>query len=143
MPLVQAFIASKMSMACHNGAVRDIRLACMEIVPSAFNSEEGPITPGSIEFIPSAVPAVGRITADVMLVIEAYDFADRKANLDERCEQIKQALDKLFPDYSFAVWGKLVCAGWATSNADADFDGDMSMEAAIQRASRAIKSTVI
>ncbi len=140
MPLVQAFVASRVNMTCRNGAVRDIGLACLEVVPSAFNSEEGALTPGSIEFIPFAVPSVGHMTADVVLVIEAYDFADRKANLDERCEQIKQALEELFPDYSFAVWGKLVCAGWATNSTDADFDGDMSMEAAIQRASRAIKS---
>lgn len=47
---------------------------------------------------------------------------------------VKDALQQLFPGCGFAVWSKLVIAGWARDNSDPGFDGDMSMEAAVERA---------
>lgn len=109
--------------------------ACSEIVPAAFNSPQGRLSPGSIEFL-------GLITdkdCDVMSVdtfveIEAFDYPDRATNLDERCSAVRQALKELFPNHTFAVWGKLVKAGWSSDSSDPEFTGDMSMEAALERA---------
>jgi hypothetical protein len=106
--------------------------ACRHIVPAALNSDEGRLTPGSIEFDPRRVESEGILTVDVLIDIEAYHYRDRE-NLEERAENIKRALKVIFPDLTFAVWLKLVKAGWASDSVDPEFDGDMSMEAAIER----------
>jgi hypothetical protein len=107
---------------------------CWEIIPAAMTSAMGPLTPGSIQFIGDATSAMA-MTTDVVLEVEAYDFSDRH-NLDDRAEDIRMALRYLFPDLTFAIWVKLVRAGYASYALDPDFDGDMSMPAAIARAKR-------
>lgn len=106
--------------------------ACREIVPAGLWSEMGQLTPGSIEFI-AYRSSSNHLTVDVFVEIEAFAYEDRN-NLDERAENIRAALKKLFPQLTFAVWPKLVNAGWAADSTDPEFDGDMSMEAAIARA---------
>lgn len=116
----------------------DLFEACREVVPAGLNSPMGPLTPGSIEFDASTSGRHKYLTVDVFLEIEAFSFEDRK-NLDERAELIKVALKELFPGVTFAVWPKLVKAGWASDSTDPEFDGDMSMPAAIERARDKIK----
>ncbi len=111
-------------------------LACREIVPAGFNSPMGQLTPGSIVFISNPTDPEG-LTVDFFVEIEAFRYQDRE-NLDERAEAIKAALREVFPDVTFAVWAKLVTAGWASDSIDPEFDGDMSMEAAIKRAQHAL-----
>lgn len=132
MPLVRAYISSSYHPEVLEKLTGRLRTVCGEIVPAAFNSEQGPLTPGSIEFVPQRVSSAG-LTVDVLLDIEAFDYPDR-ANIDERCAAIKSALRELFGRYTFAVWGKLVKSGWASDSGDPEFDGDMSMPAAIERA---------
>jgi hypothetical protein len=112
----------------------DLYNACYEVVPAAFNSEQGPLTPGSIEFFARPLGAGDEISTSAFVEIEAYDYEDRRANLDQRAVMVKDALQQLFPGCGFAVWSKLVIAGWARDNSDPGFDGDMSMEAAVERA---------
>jgi hypothetical protein len=139
MPLVRAYIRSshRRELLVLAGAdLRALRAVCDEIVPAAFNSEQGPLMPGSIEFVLQHV-SLASLTIDVLLDIEAFDYPDR-ANIDERCAAIKSALREVFGRYTFAVWGKLVKAGWASDSSDPEFNDDMSMPAAIERARIAI-----
>lgn len=117
-----------------------LRLACEQIVPAAFNcSGDGRLTPGSIRFFCSTFTAQDEVPVDVFVDIEAYDFPERADNLDARTNNVMFALKELFPDLSFDIWPKLVKAGWATDVPDPDFEGDLSMEAAMDRA-RAVLS---
>lgn len=127
MPLVRIY---------HVPSLRGVDLynACYEVVPAAFNSEQGPLTPGSIEFFARSLGVGDEISTAAFVEIEAYDYEDRRTNLNERAAMVKDALQQIFPGFGFAVWSKLVIAGWARDNGDPDFDGDMSMEAAIRRA---------
>ncbi len=114
-------------------------VACREIVPAGFNSPMGPLTPGSIKFCADPVTNPRHIVDDAFLDIEAFDFEDRR-DLDDRAKAIKGALKECFPGCTFAIWPKLVTAGWSSDSTDPDFDGDMSMNAAIERAKLAIKA---
>lgn len=134
MPLVRA--SAKTIPGLH---LNSLGVALQEIVPAAFNSLEGRLTPGSIEFFGNFVPSNGvRMSTDVFIDIEAMRFDDRQANLDERTELVKSAMNNLFPRLTFAVWPKLVIAGWASDIPDPEFFGNMSMDAAMQRASEAL-----
>ena len=130
MPLTRALLDP-------NAKIReyDLYWALYEIIPAGFHCDEGRLTPGSIEFIPHRVSGSQWLTVDVVLDIEAFPYKERE-NLDERAKNIKTALKGLFPGVTFAVWPKLVNAGWASDSSDPDFDGDMSMPAAIERAKR-------
>lgn len=112
--------------------------ACEEIIPAGLNSKQGPLTPGSIEFIPTTVES--GLNINVVIDIEAYfyedrlaDLSERYATIEERAEAMKNAFNAIFPDVTFAVFPKLVTAGWSSDTTDSDFDGDMSMDAAIER----------
>lgn len=113
--------------------INDLRDACMEIVPAAFNSEKGHLTPGSIEFIADPMGLHDHLTVDVLLELEAFHYNDRE-DMGDRCDFVRYALKELFPDFSCAVWGKLVTAGWSSPSSDPKFDGDMSRSAALERA---------
>lgn len=115
----------------------ELFIALREVVPAAFNSEEGPLTPGSIEFVPGRVEQSRFLTVACFIEVEALYYKDRE-NLDERAEAVRAAMKELFPWATFAVWPKLVTAGWASDSTDPEFDGDMSMEAAIDRAGDAL-----
>lgn len=127
MPLVRIY---------HVPSLRGVDLynACFEVVPAAFNSKQGPLTPGSIEFLARPLGVGDEISTSAFVEIEAYDFEDRRTNIDDRAALVKDALQLIFPGFSFAVWPKMVIAGWARDEEDPEFDGDMSMEAAIERA---------
>lgn len=121
----------------HSGLLLAFGQVLSELVPAALNSDMGRLTPGSIVYIGSSETNYGTdsfLTVDAFIEIESYDYQDRKANIDERCEHIRKAMEQLFPGYTFAVWGKLVTAGWSREASDPDFEGDMSMGAAIVRA---------
>jgi len=135
MPLVRAHFDKEKTEPREFGQM--LFWALREIVPSAFNSDQGPLTPGSIQFIEIDTPSYG-LNVDAFVEVEAYFYEDRDNNLDVRCQLIKEALNQLFPDYTFAIWPKLVRAGYASDVSDPEFDGDMSMEAAIQRAAAAL-----
>jgi hypothetical protein len=143
MPLVRAYVAidpmdtSLKYLKSVDALIGKLFCACREIVPAAFNSPQGQLTPGSIEFIPQTTPGQG-MNVDVLLDIEAFDYNDRAANIDDRAEDIREALCDLFLGQSFAIWAKLVKAGWASDGTDPSFSGDMSMEAAINRAYQAL-----
>ena len=63
------------------------------------------------------------------------DFAAIRDIGDAReSEAIKNALNELFPNATFAIWLKLVNAGWASDVHDPDIDVDMSLAAASERA---------
>ncbi len=111
-------------------------VVCCQVVPSGFNSKMGRLTPGSIQYIPQETARQG-LTVDVLLEIEAFSYEDRQ-NLDERARAIKAALKELFPDKTFAIWPKLVNAGWASDSTDPEFDGDMLMSQAVWRARQAL-----
>lgn len=136
MPLVQTrFVPGKIT-------ADELFVVCREIVPAGMHSPMGPLTPGSIEFCADPVSNPSHITVDAFLDIEAFDYEDRR-NLDERANNIRLGLRHLFGGRNFAVWPKLVTAGWSSDSTDPDFDGDMSMEAAIERAKQAIKAGLL
>lgn len=145
MPLVRAYIAvdkkgDELTVGLEEDEVAEkLFVACSEVVPAGMNSPEGPLTPGSIEYFPHFSSSRGMGTS-VFVEIEAFPYKDRE-NLDDRAETIKEALNEIFPGLTFAVWPKLVRAGWSSDHSDPDFDGDMSMEAAIQRALSALTPT--
>lgn len=108
-----------------------LQYACEEIVPAGLNSKQGPLTPGSIEFIPKIVEH--GLTSEVVIDIEAYDYGDRAENIEDRAALMKLGFNTIFPDVTFAVFPKLVKAGWSSDTEDPEFDGEMSLEAAIAR----------
>lgn len=114
--------------------VDNLRIACSELVPAAFHSKEGQLSPGSIEFFALPSEPHDGMHCDVFVAVEAYYYGDREGDLDPRTEQLHKSLKLLFPDTTFAVWAKLVTAGWFSDVPDPDFDGDMSVEAAFGRA---------
>ncbi|MCX6728988.1 MAG: hypothetical protein NTV39_04475 [Candidatus Saccharibacteria bacterium] len=139
MPFVQAFIA------CDAGTWRKpvfkgpkdledrLLIANNEIVPAALNSPMGPLTPESIEFVPIYVLRRG-LNVDVVIKIEAGFYEDRNANIAKRSKSIEASLRMLLPDTSFAVMTELKEFVWNSQTPDPSFDGDMSMQAAFQRA---------
>ncbi len=136
MPMVRAYVMPYFNerftvSSKHATPLQLLQNACEEIIPAGLNSELGPLTPGSIEFIPMVV-AKG-LNINVVIDIEAYHYEDRAANIEERAEAMKKAFNVLFPDVTFAVFPKLVKAGWSSDIEDPEFDGDMSIEAAIER----------
>jgi hypothetical protein len=133
MPLVHAYVGPRFDRA------DALKRVCSQIVPAAYDSEQGPQGPGSIFFLYHPVTAGDDLmgpdgmTIDVLLDVEAYDQPDRR-NVEERAADIKNALGELFPGFKFAVFAKLVAAGYATDEPDPEFDGDRSMPAAVERA---------
>ena len=141
MPLVTAYIPPNHYAA---SVVDQVFFACSEVVPAALNAPPlGRLTPGSIEFIPVAVPKERYTGGSIVIDIEAYHYDDRAENLEERSQQIRLALKELCGvGPNFKVWCKLVYAGWSSESGDPDFDGDMSMPAAIQRAAQLITANL-
>lgn len=127
MPLVKALLRPSADIIEY-----DLFLACRHVVPAGYNSPKGRLTPGSIEFDARRGGTDDYLTVDALIEIEAFHYDDREP-ADDRCETIKAALKELFPDITFAVWGKLVTAGWASDSSDLEFDGDLSMAAAVER----------
>lgn len=111
--------------------VQLLQNACQEIIPAGLNSKQGPLTPGNIEFIPTTVEE--GLAVDVVIGIEAYYFEDRAADIEERAESMKRAFNAVFPGVKFAVFPKLVIAGWSSDTSDTEFNGDMTMDAAFKR----------
>jgi hypothetical protein len=136
-PLVHAHVGPRFDRA------DALKRACWQIVPAAYDTEQGPQNPGSIFFLHYAATYADDMMGpdgmdiDVLLDIEAYDLPDR-SDLEGRAARLKDALTELFPGYRFAVFSKVVKAGYASDVPDPPFDGDRSMEAAIQRAREAI-----
>lgn len=132
---------TRMTIARDNGIGPQLddllHTAAAELVPAGMNSEQGPLTPGSIVFM-TADGDRAWLTVDVFVEIEAYDYEDRR-DLGERAERIGEAFQLLFPHVTFAVWPKLVTAGWWRETPDPFFDGSMTMEAAISRAWTALR----
>lgn len=127
MPMVRAYVHKDFK-----GPIEELWHLCEEIIPAGMNSKEGPLTPGSIEFIHTVVDF--GLSVDVVIDIEAYYYADRAANIEERAEDMKLYFNMLLPTVTFAVFPKLVTAGWASDSIDPTFDGDMSLKAAYVRA---------
>lgn len=149
MPLVRAYISANAMDNSRWGnidtLIYQLHRACKEVVPAGINSREGPLTPGGIVFIPQIVPWYG-MDVDVLLEIDAYAYKDRVKNRDTRARQIKDALYLLFgPPHEmtrnalrFAVMVKLTTFGWASDTQNPQFNGDMSMRAAIERAGKSM-----
>lgn len=114
-------------------SAEDLKIAYRELVPAAFHSPQGPLTPGSIEARIKKQTEEDDINVGVFTKVEAYDLPDRAENLQERAMMLEAALDELFPGVGFGVWACLVKAGWASDTDDPEFNGDMSMAAAIAR----------
>jgi hypothetical protein len=137
MPLVHAYVGPRFDRA------DALKRACWQIVPAAYSTEQGPQNPGSIFFLHHATTYADDmmgddgLAIDVLLDVEAYDLPDR-ADTEGRAAAIKDALTELFPGFRFAVFLKLVKAGYASDVPDPDFDGDLSMPAAITRAREVI-----
>jgi hypothetical protein len=137
MPLVHAYVGPRFDRA------DALKRACWQIVPAAYSTDQGPQKPGSIFFLHHATTygddMMGEdgMAIDVLLDVEAYDLPDR-ADTEARAAAIKDALTELFPGFTFAVFLKLVKAGYASDVADPEFDGDRSMSAAIERAREAL-----
>src|SRR3989344_5151087 len=110
MPLVQVHYEPE---AVRGLFIVDLREACKEIVPAAFNSGKGHLTPGSIQFLADPIGPYSELTVDVLLVLEAFHYDDRE-DMDDRCDFVRHALEELFPNLSCAVWGKLLTAGWSS-----------------------------
>jgi hypothetical protein len=133
MPLVHAHVGPRFDRA------EALKRACWQIVPAAYDTQEGPQGPGSIFFLHYAATYADDMMGpdgmdiDVLLDVEAYDLPDR-ADTEDRAADIKNALTELFPGYKFAVFLKLVKAGYASDVPDPPFEGDRSMAAAIERA---------
>lgn len=133
MPLVRAYYTPGFY------EVRELREACKQIVPAAFYSPMGKLAPGSIRFVSREFNLQDDwIPEDVLIEIEAQWYSDRNVNLEVRVEHLIRALHELFPDATFALWPKLVTAGWATDVPDDEVEVDMSMPVAIARARDAI-----
>ena len=143
MPMVRAYVMpyfnQRVTFSSKNMTpLQLLQHACEEIVPAGLNSKQGPLTPGSIEFIPMTVN--DGLNINVVIDIEAYfyedrlaDLSERYASIEERAEAMKNAFNAIFPDVTFAVFPKLVTAGWSSDTEDPEFDGDMSLDAAIER----------
>jgi hypothetical protein len=114
--------------------VDNLRLACEEIIPAGFYSPAGQLSPGSIEFFAIPRGPHDGMSTDVFIDIEAQFYEDR-TNVTKRGQAIADALKEIFPGTTFAIWPKLVIAGWVSDSVDQDSDVDMSMEAALKRAS--------
>lgn len=113
--------------------VDNLRIACMELVPAGLHTVQGQLTPGSIEFFTKVSEPGDRLTVDVFIDIEAMYYNDRD-QAEARSEAIKNALNGLFPNITFAIWLKLVNAGWASDVHDPDSNvDDMSIKAAVER----------
>ncbi len=119
------------------GVVGHLRPVCQEIVPAALNTKLGKLTPGSIVYIDHTGAEADLGGVDIMVDVEAYDYPDR-GPAEQRAEVIRKALEGLFPGYVFAVWVKLLNAGWSSGESEPGLDDDMSMRAAIDRARYAI-----
>ena len=135
MPMVRAFVIpsfNEMSTGLPDTtSIQLLQYACEEIIPAGLNSKMGPLTPGSIEYIPTTV--ANGLSIDVVIDIEAYFYKDRAKNIEKRAKLMKRAFNAIFPNYSFAVFPKLVTAGWSSDTEDPEFDGNMSIEAAVAR----------
>ena len=136
MPMVRAYINPSFHQRFMNAssgmtALQLLRIACEEIIPAGLDSEMGHLTPGSIEFIPTVVSE--GLAQDVVVDIEAYYYDDRFETIEQRAENMKNAFNTIFTFTTFAVFPKLVDAGWSSDTDDPKFDGDMSMKAAIER----------
>ena len=134
--MVRAYVTSYFTQKSRSSAfgwtpTQLLQFACEEIVPAGLNSKQGPLTPGSIEFIPMIVE--DGLTSEVVIDIEALDYEDRAENIEDRAEAMKNALNAIFPDVWFTVFPKLVKAGWSSDIEDPKFVDDMSIEAAIER----------
>jgi hypothetical protein len=133
MPMVRTYTGDRVK---GSNAIWGLMHVCREIIPAAMTCDEVMLTPGSIEFYnQQAVYGCGEYGQDVDVVIdiEASSTPSRSANRDERATSIMDALHELAPQTTFAVHLKLVDACWLSDANDPDFDGDMSMEAAIER----------
>lgn len=130
MPVVRAYIIRGSSVVTSDL----LRNFCSEIIPASLNSADGPLAPGSIVFISSIVEARG-MGFDVVINVKAQYYLDRARNIDERTADILRYLHEWFGSKpQFHVCVELVTAGWASDSRDtADFDGDMSLEAAYRR----------
>lgn len=152
MPMVRAYVMPRFAVGKtglpHTTYLHLLQYACEEIVPAGLNSKQGPLTPGSIEFIPTVVES--GLNIGVVIDIEAYfyedrlaDLSERYATIEERAEAMKNAFNEIFTDTTFAVFPKLVTAGWSSDTPDADFDGDMSMGAAVKRYNTRVTNLVL
>ncbi|MEX2033517.1 MAG: hypothetical protein WD889_03110 [Candidatus Colwellbacteria bacterium] len=117
--------------------VGDLKKVLRHVVPAGYSSEDGLLTPGSIIFIADPAQSHDELTVDVFVEAEAY-FKPKRTDIEERSKLIGEALEEIFPGTTFAVWPKLVNAGWFRRTEDPEFEGDLSMPAAIERAEAAI-----
>lgn len=133
MPMVVAYI-KKVSQIDED----ELFLACRQIVPAVYSTPLHPVTPGSINFAPNRVENEYQST-DVIVVGEGFFFHDRAEIIETvKAPMLRRALKEVFPDLTFSAWPTLAHAGWASDVEDAEFDGDLGVEAAIQRAIESI-----
>jgi hypothetical protein len=136
MPMVRAYVTTRFNQIYADTGlsatpIQLLQYACEEIIPAGLNSKQGPLTPGSIEFIPTTVEEGLGVT--VVVDIEAYFYEDRAKNIEERAKRMRRAFNASFPECTFAVFPKLVIAGWSSNTEDPEFYGKMSIKAAVAR----------
>jgi hypothetical protein len=115
--------------------VDNLREVCKELAPAAFDSNDGKLWPGDLFWFMTPKGRHDAMDVDVFLDIEV-SFRQGRANIQERGEALKVALNKLFPSVTFAIWPKLVNAKWVSDIPAPELGvcADMSMEAAVERA---------
>jgi hypothetical protein len=114
---------------------KQLNIACSELVAASFNSAEGPLIPREVNYLGEITSRMGA-DADVWIDVEAYDFPDRRYNLDERRLMLSTALGKIFPDRVIYVTCSLILA----PSPPEPFKGEMTMGAAMQRVRAAIEA---
>jgi len=136
MPIVRATTSQSFDFNCVRDATHTphtlLQKACEQIVPAGLHTKRRKLVPGSIQYLP-AHAFVGCMTVDATIEIEAQYYWSRR-RYHKTAHAIRAALCEVFPDVKFMVVLKLVDAGWSFDPTDtANFEGDMSMPAAIDR----------
>lgn len=126
-----------------------VKLLCSEIVAAGLHVERqetddpdapiGELTPGAVTVIAKYVS--GGLANDLELEVEALEYPRRVENISERGADILAALhtflfvEELDGPLNVSLFVKLFKGAWLSDTPDPAFDGDMSMDAAIDRVS--------
>jgi len=115
-----------------------LEIVCRQLIPAVYSTDKHPVTPGSIVWTPPVTNS-NSLEVNVFIESEGYYYPERAEIIEDRAKELRAAFAELFHGYTFAVWPKLVHAGWDADYSDPDFKGDLSMAAAIERARKAME----
>lgn len=92
------------------------------IAAEALSTEEGgKLTPDRIIVEPTGeFSHMAKNVKDLSIIIFAHEFAERRANLDERRRQIQQEVIKYLerPDNTYQIWIWLGCTSYGSDTQD-------------------------